>query len=321
MNRNPVLWTDGYKICHKEQYPKGTEWVYETWTPRKSRIEGINHVVFFGLQGALSEIKEMFDEHFFSKDRNRIIDDYIDTVTHVFGRTNSYFSSTHSWKHIGQLHDLGYLPIKVKALPEGSFVPIGCPMFTIENTLPEFFWLPGYLESMLSSMIWMPMTSATIADNYRRILMRYAEKSGDTDFVSRQAGDFSMRGMGSPEAAYRCSSGHLTSFSVSATISARKYLMNCYRAKENCLLYTPSTEHSVMCAYGRDEIEAFRHLITSVYPSGNVSIVSDSYDLWNIVDSVLPALKDEIMARDGKVIIRPDSGEPVDIVCGYDGTL
>jgi len=216
-----------------------------------------------------------------------------------------------------RLYKLGYLPIRIKALPEGTFVPIQVPMFTIENTLPEFYWLPGFLEVILSDSIWQPITDATIADHYKRILSDYAAQTGgNLSLVNNQAGDFSMRGMGSPEAAYRCGGGHLLSFNVSSTISVREYLKTYYLADSQVSLYAPSTEHSVMCSYGRDELAAYKQLITKVYPSGNVTIVSDSYDFWGVVDNVLPSIKDLVLARHGKVSIRPDSGDPVKILCG-----
>lgn len=316
INKNPILWTDGYKLCHKDQYPANTSWVYETWTPRMSRIEGVSHVVFFGLQGALAEMTASFDEYFFAKSEEEVIKEYREAIENIFLTTNADFARTHSSDHIRALHRLGYLPLIIKALKEGSLVPVGVPMFTIENTHPDFFWLPGYLETQLSSYIWSPMTAATISNLYKRILTSYAEKTGDVSKVFTQAGDFSMRGMGSPETAYRTAGGHLLSFGVSATVSAREYLKTFYAAKNDVFVYTPSTEHSVMCSYGEQEVEAFEHLITNVYPSGNISIVSDTYDLWNVVDTVLPQLKDMIMNRNGKVVIRPDSGEPVDILCG-----
>jgi nicotinamide phosphoribosyltransferase len=316
ISKNPILWTDGYKLCHKDQYPAKTNWVYETWTPRMSRIDGISHVVFFGLQGALGEMTHAFEQYFFSQPLETVVAEYEEAIHHVFAHTNANFAATHSSAHICALHQLGYLPIKVKAMKEGSLVPIGVPMFTIENTHPDFFWLPGYLETQLSAYIWSPMTAATIADRYKRLLTSYAEKTGDVQKVHTQAGDFSMRGMGSPETAYRTAGGHLLSFAVSATLSVRNYLKSYYAASNDVLMYTPSTEHSVMCSYGEKEVEAFRHLITEVYPSGNISIVSDTYDLWNVVDQVLPQLKELILARDGKVVIRPDSGDPIHIICG-----
>lgn len=318
LSKNPILWTDGYKLCHKDQYPANTNWVYETWTARKSRIEGIQHVVFWGLQGALSELTESFNKYFFSKLEEEVIKEYEEAIQEVFSISNPHFVKTYSSSHIAALHRLGYLPIKIKALQEGSLVPIGVPMFTIENTVSDFYWLPGYLETQLSSYIWSPMTAATIANLYKRILTKYAELTSDIAKVETQAGDFSMRGMGSPETAYRTAAGHLLNFKVSATISVREYLKTYYEAQNNILTYTPSTEHSVMCSYGEDELAAFKHLITEVYPSGNISIVSDTYDLWNVVDNILPQLKEIIQQRDGKVIIRPDSGNPVLIICGDD---
>ncbi|MGQ8870125.1 nicotinate phosphoribosyltransferase [Myroides sp. TSA_177.3] len=316
VSKNPILWTDGYKLCHKDQYPALTSWVYETWTPRMSRIAGVKHVVFYGLQGALAEMTHAFATYFFGQPLAQVVAEYEEAIAEVFAGTNPNFAQTHSSEHIAALHNLGYLPIKIKALPEGTMVPIGVPMFTIENTHPEFFWLPGYLETQLSSYIWLPMTSATIADQYKRLLMSYAKRTSDPMKVINQCGDFSMRGMGSPEAAQRSAGGHLLSFSGSATLSVREYLKAYYGATKNVMSYTPSTEHSVMCSYGEQEVEAFKHLITTVYPSGNISIVSDTYDLWNVVDHVLPQLKELILQRDGKVIIRPDSGDPTLILCG-----
>lgn len=313
---NPIFWTDGYKLCHHGQYPAKTEWVYESWTPRMSRIEGVNHVIFYGLQAILKELNENFEMYFFTRDIDEIEKVYRELVHDVFHQSNPNFADCFDTSHIRALHKLGYLPIKIKALQEGTFTPIGVPMFTIENTLPEFFWLPGYLETQLSAYIWSMMSAATIADQYKRILSTFAKKTADESFVELQAGDFSMRGMSSPEAAIRVAGGHLLSFRGSATISARNYLMRYYNANANVVSYTPSTEHSVMCSYGDDEYYAYKHLITKVYPSGNVSIVSDTYDLWNVVDTILPQLKDIILNRDGKVIIRPDSGNPVDILCG-----
>jgi nicotinamide phosphoribosyltransferase len=314
--KNPLFWTDGYKMCHKDQFPKGTEWMYETWTARKSRVDGVNHCCFFGLQGALKEITEQWDEHFFKGDIAQIEKDYKEAVKGIFGVTNPEFANNIDTKHLRDLHKLGHLPIKVKALPEGTFAPIGVPMLTIENTTKDSFWLPGFMETQLSAWIWAPMTAATIGDKYKRILNKYAAETGDEKAVFSQAGDFSMRGMTSPESAMRVSNGHLLSFGGTSTVNALNYLKKYYGADNNAVAYTPSTEHSVMCSWGKDEYQTYKELVTKIYPSGNVSIVSDTWDLWNVVSNILPKLKDEIMARQGKVLIRPDSGDPVKIICG-----
>ena len=313
---NPIFWTDGYKMCHKDQYPVGMEWIYETWTPRQSRVDGIDHVIFYGLQGVLHELNQSFKEHFFNQPIGAIEKKYKELVYEVFKSSNMEFAQNYDTTHLRELHELGYLPLKIKALPEGTFTPIGVPMFTIENTRTEFFWLPGYLESQLSSYIWSAMTSATMADKYKRMLLKYAKITDDEDKVFVQAGDFSMRGMSSPESSIRTAGGHLLSFGVSSSVNARSYLMKYYEADTDVVMYAPSTEHSVMCSYGEDEYNAYKQLITKIYPSGNVSIVSDTYDLWNVVDEVLPRLKKEINDRNGKIIIRPDSGDPVKILCG-----
>ncbi len=320
LTMNPALLTDGYKFCHKDQYPEGVQWTYETWTPRKSRIDGVTHSVFFGLQGALATLYWEWQRNFFERPLKTVMEEIEESLSGTFSVTNPEMVKDYDYSHFEKLHKLGYLPLRFQALKEGSFVPIGVPMFTVENTLPEFFWLPGYVETPLSCTIWQPMTDATIADKYKRILTHYAKLTGcnQSGRVFNQGGDFSMRGMGSPEAAYRATPGHLLSFAGSATIGARNYLMAYYGAKRDVLAYAPSTEHSVMESYGRDEKKAILRLVTEVYPSGTVTIVSDTYNLWNLVDNVLtdPEVKEAIMKRNGKVNIRPDSGDPVKIICG-----
>jgi nicotinamide phosphoribosyltransferase len=281
-----------------------------------SRVDGVKHVVNYGLQGGLMDITEQFDDGFFSQPIDKIEKEYKETQADIFGKTNPEFAKNADTTHLRQLHKLGHLPLKIKALPEGTFTPVGVPMFTLENTDKDAFWLAGYMESQLSPYIWLPMTAATIADKYKRILTKYAKETGDESKVFTQASDFSMRGMSSPESAMRVSGGHLLSFAGTATVNARNYLMSRYNAKGDVISYLPSTEHSVMCSYGENELDAFRKIITEIYPSGNISIVADTYDFWNVVDNVLPELRDTILARTGKVVIRPDSGDPVKIICG-----
>jgi len=223
--------------------------------------------------------------------------------------------------HIEALHDLGYLPIEVRALPEGTEVPIGVPMFVLWNTNEEFFWITNYLETSLSSIVWGPSTAATIARKYRRILDRWVEATGgDPDFVDWQGHDFSYRGMYGSEAAMLSGSGHLLSFTGTDTVPAIDFLEDFYGANSDQELIggsVPATEHSVMCmGTQEDEVETFHRLITDLYPSGIVSIVSDTWDYWKVWTDYLPQLRDEILARDGTVTIRPDSGDPVKILVG-----
>lgn len=310
-----TLLCDFYKVSHKNQYPKGTELVYSTWTPRTSRIADVEHVIAFGFQAFIKEyLIAYFNEQFFGRPKAVVVEEYKRVIRYALGVQDPDAG------HIEELHDLGYLPIRIKAVKEGTAVPIKVPMLTIENTGPEFFWLTNYLETLMSCQLWMPANSATIAFEYRRILESYALlTNGDTSFVPFQGHDFSMRGMGSLTAAMGSGAGHLLSFIGTDTIPSILYLENHYGANiETELVGTsiPATEHSVMCAHGRDEMASYRYLIKEVYPDGFVSIVSDTWDLWNVLDVVIRGLKDDIMSRDGKVVIRPDSGDPVLILCG-----
>ena len=316
---NPLLLTDGYKLDHRRQYPAGTTLVYSNWTPRKSRVEGVEEVVFFGLQYFLKEyVLERFERDFFARPKAEVLAEYA-------ARVNAYLGPNQvGTEHIGALHDLGYVPMSFKALPEGVRVPVRVPMFTMVNTLPEFFWLTNYFETLLSAVVWMPCNSATIAREYRRILDAAAAKTSSApEFVDWQGHDFSMRGMAGVEAALMSGAGHLLSFSGSDTVPAIGWLERYYGADAQDEIVGGSvaaTEHSVMSMGTQDnELATFRRLITEVYPAGVVSIVSDTWDLWQVLTEYLPALRDEVMARDGKVVIRPDSGDPADIICGTAG--
>lgn len=314
---NSLLNTDGYKVGHKFQYPKNTEYVYSNWTPRKSRVMGINNVVHFGLQHFIKKwLIEDFNENFFNKPKSYVVAQYKRMMDSYLGK------DTVPVDHIEKLHSLGYLPLRIKSLPEGSLVPMRCPAVTIINTNPEFYWLTNYIETMMSAEMWGPTTSATIAREYKKILTHWARETGaDESFIQFQAHDFSMRGMYGVEAAKLSGMGHLTSFVGTDTIPAIVELERYYGANSDMELVgcsVPATEHAVMCCGGQEnEIETFRRLIEDVYPSGIVSVVSDSWDLWKVCTKYLPKLKDKILARNGKLVIRPDSGDPVDILCGH----
>lgn len=311
---SPALLCDFYKLSHRAMYPKGTEYVYSTWTPRISRIEGINYVVAFGMQMAVTKLKQYFDNNFFTQPLDFVIDDYCELIKHSFGGANPDVS------HLKELHALKHLPLHIKALPEGMRVPLRVPYLTIENTDPRFFWLTNYVETFLSAELWQASTSATIAHEYRILFDLFADMTvGDRGHVGFQGHDFSMRGMSSLESAVSSGLGHLLSFYGSDSIPAIQGAEYFYNANLNdeMLIGTsiPASEHSVQCAYG-DDMAYFRQLINDVHPSGFVSIVSDGYDFWQVIGEVVPALKDDIMKRVGRVVIRPDSGDPVKIICG-----
>lgn len=319
--KEAILLTDGYKLDHRRQYPEGTEFVYSNWTPRSCAYfpEAYEGVVVFGIQYFIKEyLMRQFREEFFNLPKEIAVGNFKRRIDTFLGKDNQVGT-----KHIEELYDLGYLPIRIKALPEGSLCPIRVPALTFINTDPRFFWLTNYFETLISTTLWLPMTSATSARLYKKELVRHAEKTGFSRDIILEflCHDFSMRGMAGVEAAIMSGMAHMTSFIGSETIPAIGALEKYYNAdaeKELIAATVPATEHSVMCAGGKeDEFETFKRLITEVYPSGFVSIVSDTWDFWKIMTDYLPRLKDTILARDGRVVIRPDSGDPVDIICGF----
>jgi nicotinamide phosphoribosyltransferase len=309
----PVLLKDGYKVGHKFQYPDDTEYVYSNFTPRKSRT-GFDYVVFFGLQYFLKEyLIRQFDENFFKQPKDIVIREYKRRITNYLGPINI--------DHIASLWDLGYLPLRIKAIPEGTLVPVNVPVLTIRNTKPEFFWLTNMLETLMSNIIWKGTTSATTAFQYRRNFEKFAKETGSSrDFIKWQGHDFSFRGMSGLEDALISGGGHLLSFTGTDTIPAIDFLEHYYNANSDRELVggsVPATEHSVMSmGTFEQENETFKRLLTKVYPTGILSVVSDTWDFWKVVDEILPSIKDIVLSRNGKLVIRPDSGDPVDIICG-----
>ena len=314
----PIL-CDFYKISHRAMYPEKTELVYSTWTPRATRMPGVDHVVWFGAQAFIQEyLIDLFNEHFFKRPKSEVIAEYARVIRFTLGEPKP------ETRHLEDLHDLGYLPLSICALAEGTIVPLRVPTLTIQNTDPKFFWLTNFIESLASAELWQPSTSATIAHEYHKLLKKAAlETAGDDTFVPFQGHDFSMRGMSSLRSAILSGLGHLTSFVGTDTIpaiTAAEYYYDADIEKELIGTSVPATEHSIQCAYGND-MAYLERMLSVVHPSGIVSIVSDGYDFWDVLARVVPALKEEILLRKGgpvgdKVVIRPDSGDPVLIVCG-----
>jgi nicotinamide phosphoribosyltransferase len=315
MRINPLLLIDFYKADHRRQYPQGTELVYSNFTPRKSRVAGTNHMTFFGLQYAVKEyLIGRFNEDFFWRAKASVVNEYQQFMERTLG------SFPGGSDHVADLHDLGYLPVKIKALPEGTRVPLQTPALTMWNTVPEFYWLTNYLETLLSAVLWKPCTSATTAGDFREIFDHFAEATSDMpEFVDWQGHDFSFRGMSGLEDAVMSGAAHLLHFTGTDTVPAIRFLEEYYGAdlgKELIGGSVPATEHSVMCAGGSEgEMQTLERLL-QLYPSGIVSVVADTWDLFRLVDDYLPRLKDKVMSRDGKLVIRPDSGIPNKILNG-----
>ncbi|PRC92311.1 nicotinate phosphoribosyltransferase [Solimicrobium silvestre] len=316
MNLNPATAIDGYKVDHRRQYPDNTQVVFSNLTARTTRREYTSYLVFFGLQYFIkSFLIKNWEEDFFKQPKDEVIRRFSRRINNYLGPNNV------GTQHIADLHDLGYLPIKIMALPEGSVYPLRVPCLVIFNTDERFFWLTNYLETILSTNVWGMCTSATTAHEYKKLLTAYAlETDGSTDFVNWQGHDFSFRGMFGAEAAAMSGAAHLLSFTGTDTIPAIDFLEDYYGANSDLELVGGSvaaTEHSVMCAGGMDnELETFRRLIQDIYPAGIVSIVSDSWDFWQVMTDFTVKLKEQIVARDGKVVFRPDTGCPVKMICG-----
>lgn len=312
---NPLLESDFYKQVHWNQYPKDITKVVSYFTPRMSRLQD-KHLIMFGLQGFIKEfLMEDFQEFFFNRPKDEVVEDARRILDNTLG------VGLAGVERIGNLHDLGYLPIEIKAIAEGTLVPVGVPMFEISNTHPNFAWLTNAIESVISAELWHPMVSANVGYKYRQIVDHFYNLSCDDSIPHNRAlGDFSMRGQESKRSAYKSSAAWLLSFLNTATVPAIPYLekyYNCDCEHEPVGFGAVSTEHSVMCsnyAVDGDEITMVRRLLTEIYPHTSFSMVSDSHDYWNLVDNILPQLKDEILNHDGSLLVRGDSGDPVKVV-------
>lgn len=324
MKINPLNAIDFYKADHRRQYPDGTEYVYANFTPRSSRLARMladfdDKVIFFGLQGFIKHfLIDTWNEGFFQQPKNKVVAAYKHRMDSALGE------GAIPVDHIEMLHDLGYLPLRIKALPEGSRVNMRVPVLTLVNTDPRFFWLTNYIETILSAELWKSCTTATIAYEYKRLLTQFAQKTGaPLDFVPLQGHDFSSRGMSGIYDAAQSGVGHLTSFIGTDSVASIDYAENYYNATGIIGVSVPATEHSVMCMGAEDnELETFRRLICDLYPSGVISIVSDTWDFWRVITQFTVALKSEILTRKpnalglAKLVFRPDSGDPVKIICG-----
>ena len=326
---NAMLYTDGYKLGHKTMYPKGMTKLYSNFTPRTNKHfpDATEGAVVFGIQYFIKKyLVDEFNKNFFNRPKDVVVQEYSDLLVGFLGKEMAERIGT---GHIAELHDLGYLPIEIKALPEGFYCPLGVPMLTITNTHKDFAWLTNYLETLISNSLWKSVNSATTSDVFKRELIRHALKTGfyneeDTSNVDFLCHDFSMRGLCGIEDAVVVGMAHATSFcggeTVPSIIGAEYY----YHADKlhECILGTiPATEHSIECSNATDfegnpDDERYFLEMLDRFPDGFISIVADGYDYWNFIGKIVPKYKDRIMARNGRVVIRPDSGDPVKIICG-----
>ena len=313
---NPMLLIDFYKAVHAEMLPKDITKSVSYFTPRMSRVNRWDNVVMFGLQGFIQTyLVDYFNDEFFNKPFDEVISGYKRVMDATLGE-NAY-----KIEKIEKLHKLGYLPIEIVALPEGAIVPTHVPMFGITNTHKDFAWLPQSLESLISAESWHPMIAATVGYTYRQIVDYYYDLTCDDETSRAKAlGAFDFRGEECTDSAIKAGAGWCLSFLNTATVPTIPYLEKNYKCdctKEPVAFGSPSTEHSVMCsnfAVDGDEITLLRRLLTEIYPNTSFSAVLDSYDYWNVIDNILPQLKPEILAHNGCMLMRGDSGDCVEVV-------
>lgn len=315
-NINPMLLIDFYKAVHAEMLPTKITKSVSYFTPRMSRVRMWNKVVMFGLQGFVKTyLIDYFNERFFERPIDEVISEYERIMDASLGK------GVYGLQKIKDLHALGYLPIEIWALPEGTKVPMHVPMFCITNTHDDFAWLPQALESLISAEAWHPMLAATVGATYRDIVNKFYDETCD-DSVSRNKalGSFDFRGEECTDSAIKAAAGWCLSFVNTATVPVIPYLeklYNCDCTKESVAFGSPSTEHAVMCsnyAVDGDEITLLKRLLTEIYPDTSFSAVLDSYDYWNVIDNVLPQIKPEIMTHNGCMLMRGDSGDCIEVV-------
>lgn len=316
MKINALLLKDFYKAVHSEMLnPKMTKSV-SYYTPRMSRVNRWDKVVNFGLQMFIKTwLIEYFNESFFSLPKEEVVKEYQRVMDSCLGR------GIYDITKVAKLHDLGYLPIEIVALDEGLKIPMKCPIFGIVNTHDDFAWLPQALESLISAESWYPMICATVGNTYREIVDKYYGITCEDSVPRRRAlGNFDFRGDMGVDASLKAGAGWCLSFVNSATVPVIPFLeemYNCDCTEEEVAFGAVSTEHFVMCsnyAYDGDERTFLKRLLTELYPNTSFSCVCDSYDYWNVVDVIIPSLKEEILAHNGCFLVRGDSGDCVEVV-------
>ncbi len=224
---NPILKADGYKHSHFNMFPPDTEFVYSNWTPRSSRVPGQNTVVHFGIQRFVKKVLiGEYGNEFFAESKACVVKDYRRFMNSYVGISNP------DTRHIEFLHEIGYVPMSIYSLPEGSSVPLNVPAMVFVNTLKEARWLPNFTETAMSLDMWKPSTTATTAQRLRRLCVKWAIEAGETDrsYIDYQFHDFSMRGMSGIEDVVLSGMGHLLSFSGTDSVPSIFEAMKYYNA-------------------------------------------------------------------------------------------
>lgn len=324
---NILLDTDFYKLTHILQYPKNITNLTSYFVPRSSRLpvyEFGDRIVFFGLSLAIKRLLvDGFDQRFFKLPFAQIKEEITDVLKNGLLYDVELIDQT--IEKIEALHKLGYLPVCIRALPEGSLVPVGIPCVEITSTHPDMAWVSQSIEVMLSASLWHPIVSATIARRYAQIAKFFYNGTVDDCVDYRTAMcDFSLRGQESVKSGTAASVAWLSAMFFSSTVAARHAIKATYDMNhdDSIIMGLTSTEHSVMTTHAAldnmEEWKTYRRLL-DMYKNISFSIVCDSYDFWNVVENILPKFKDDFdeRAARGKFVgIRHDSADPVDAIAG-----
>jgi nicotinamide phosphoribosyltransferase len=300
-SRNLVLQTDSYKFTHWKQYPPGTQFVYSYLESRGGMFA---QTLFFGLQyylleylaGAVVSEQDVLEARTF-------VDQHIGPGEFNFD----------GWMHVVHRH-AGRLPVIIKAVPEGPLVDVHNALVTIENTDPVCYWLPNYLETLLLK-VWYPITVATLSHAIRGAILGALERSGDPSLIDFKLHDFGYRGVSSEETAGIGAAAHLVNFKGTDTVAGIRVLQRYYGTTEMEGFSIPAAEHSTITAWGREnEAAAYENMLTR-FPRGLVAVVSDSYNVYEACERLWgEKLHDQVLQREGTLVVRPDSGNPREVV-------
>ncbi len=312
MNNNFMMFADGYKLCHHNQYPTGTKSIYSYFESRVGAA--FPYTVFYGLQGLLKEHmtgQVIWPTH---------IHDMKELSTEYFG-DNLLFNED-GWKDILNRYE-GRLPIEIKAVPEGSVIPTSNVLLTVQNTDPKHAWLTNFVETILTN-VWYPSTVATLSRQVKEDLKAWLNMTSDnSNGLPFMLHDFGARGVENVEAAGIGGSAHIVNFLGTDTLAGMQYARNQYKAEVKGLAYSvPATEHSVMTAEGEGGESLVVKRLLDNHPTGILSIVGDSYSIYNFVDNIIASNKEQIQNRKpnsfgvAKVVVRPDSKTPIHPNCG-----
>lgn len=304
MHRNPLLLTDSYKLTHWGQYPPGTERVYSYLEARTGGM--FKDVVFFGLTPIIANyLSGKFCEKHHIAHAVRVANGH-------FGRKDMF--NAEGWRWLLEKHN-GRLPLEIKAVPEGTVVPEGNVLMTVENTDPDFWWLTNYVESLLVQ-VWYPCTVATLSREVKKVILDALEKSGTPSALEYKLHDFGFRGVSSVESAELGGMAHLVNFRGTDTLVALEAAAHYYGPDYLVAGQSvPAAEHSTITSWGKErEVDAYHNML-DLYQGGIVSVVSDSWDILSACEKLWGGeLKDRVLGRRGVVVVRPDSGQPEEMV-------